>query len=178
AGARGGGRRLSQDRQRRQHPRQLALDLQALSEKAWRPDGRRVFLFLRSERDFVVELLVEGAAASAAERARASEIAGRRADGLALAARSLAAVEQGQLTTILLQHDLCRIAVLAGLVLPFACLELPFEVNLRTLLEILLGDLCKILVEDDDAVPFGALAPLAASFDTPALARCHAQIDD
>src|SRR5262249_5286686 len=86
--------------------------------------------------------------------------------------------EQGQLTTILLQHDLCRIAVLAGLVLPFACLELPFEVNLRTLLEILLGDLCKILVEDDDAVPFGALAPLAASFVTPALARCHAQIDD
>src|SRR6476660_672891 len=94
------------------------------------------------ERNLVVELLIEGctpsAALAAAHRSRASEIA---AAALALlAACALATVKHGQGRVEALQHDLGRVAVLAGLILPFAGLKLALEVNLGSLLEILLGD--------------------------------------
>src|SRR6476469_9281678 len=137
------------------------------------------FSLSTSERDFVVELLVEGAVATAAKRACTPEIAAGSANGLALAAGgSLPAIKQGQLATKLLQHHLGRVAVLARLILPFARLQLYLEINLRALLQILLGNLRQVLVEDDDAVPFGALAPLAARLVAPALAGGHAQIHD
>src|SRR5680860_294061 len=57
-------------------------------------------------------------------------------------------------------------------------LERALEIDLGALLQILLGNFRKILVEDDDAVPFGLFAPLATRFVAPALARRHAQIGD
>jgi hypothetical protein len=45
----------------------------------------------------------------------------------------------------------------AALVLPFARLQLAFEVDLRPLLAILLGDLAEVFVESHDIMPFGAL---------------------
>src|SRR5208282_5554649 len=75
-----------------------------------------------------------------------------------------------------LQHDLGRVAVLAGLVLPFARLQRAFEVNLRAFLEILLDDPAQILIEDDDAVPFGLFPPLAGRLVAPGLRRGDAQI--
>ena len=139
--------------------------------------------FVRSvgllERDFVVELLVEGAAASTAKRARASEISAGSAGRLArLAAAALAAVEHGELRVEALQHHFGRVAVLAGLVLPFPRLQLALDVDLRALLQILLGHAAERLAEDDHAVPLGALLALAARLVAPAFARRHAQIDD
>src|SRR5581483_2125216 len=77
-----------------------------------------------------------------------------------------------------LQHHLGRIFVLAGLILPFARLQRAFEVNLRALLQILLGDAAEALVEDHNAVPLGLLAALAGILVFPALRRCDAQIGD
>src|SRR5262249_9411573 len=66
--------------------------------------------------------------------------------------------------------------VLARLVLPFAGLQLALEIDLRTLLQILLGDPTEPLVEDNDAVPFGALAALAGGLVAPGFRGRHAQI--
>src|SRR4029077_9924990 len=86
------------------------------------------------------------------------------------------AVEQGQLAAEALQHHLGRVAVLARLVLPFARLQLALDVNLRALLEILLGDPAQILVEDDDAMPLGLFPPLAGRLVLPGIRRGEAQI--
>src|SRR3546814_20499529 len=67
------------------------------------------------------------------------------------------AVEQDEFVAEALEHDLGRIFVLARLVLPFAGLELPFQVDLRAFAKVRLGDLAEILVEDTNAVPFGPL---------------------
>src|SRR5262245_23660906 len=143
-------------------------------------DGRRQRIPARlgpSERDLVVELLVEGArlAAGARKRARAPEIAVAL---VALAHAVALAVEHGEFAAILLQHDFGRVAVLAGLVLPFTRLKLPLDVNLRALLQILLGNAGKVLVKDDHAVPLGLFAPLAGRLVAPVLAGGYPQIDD
>ncbi len=78
-------------------------------------------------------------------------------------------VEQLQLAAKALQHDLGRIAVIAALVLPFARLQLAFDVDLRALLAVLLGHLAEILVEDHDVVPLGALLALARVLVAPSL---------
>src|SRR6185503_754061 len=65
------------------------------------------------------------------------------------------AIEHRQRRVEALQHDLGRVAVLAVFVLPLARLQRAFEVNLRALLEVLLGDLGETLAEDHDAMPFG-----------------------
>jgi len=88
------------------------------------------------------------------------------------------AVEQCQLAAKALQHDLGRIAVLAGLVLPLARLQRTFDENLRALFQILLGDPAQILVEDDDAVPFGLFTPLAGGLVFPGFRCGQAQIGD
>src|SRR5579885_128889 len=74
------------------------------------------------------------------------------------------AIQQRQFAAKVLQHHLGGIAVLARLILPFARLQRALDVNLGAFLQILLGDPAEILVEDDDAVPFGSFAPLAVSF--------------
>src|SRR5262249_20165896 len=85
-------------------------------------------------------------------------------------------VEHGELRIEVLQHHFGGVFVLARLVLPFARLQLPLEVDLRALLQILLGDPAKSLVEDDDAVPLGPLAALPRGLVPPIVRRGHAQI--
>jgi hypothetical protein len=53
-----------------------------------------------------------------------------------------------------------------------------FEIHLRALLQILLGDLAQALVEDYHAMPFGLLASLASGLVAPAYRGGHAQIRD
>ena len=133
------------------------------------------------ERNLVVEFFVERRAA-AAERSGPSKIAAAlitpltATSGAGAAARST--VEHGQLRVEALQHDLGRVGVGAVLLLPLARLELAFKINLGALLQILLGDTGEAFAEDDDAVPFGLLASLAARLVAPTLAGRHAQIDN
>src|SRR5262249_45146755 len=105
-----------------------------------------------------------------------AEVAARVIGAVVGAGAAAGPVEQGQFSAETLQNNLGGIAVLAGLVLPFACLQRTFEVNLRALLEVLLGDPAQVLVEDDDAVPFGLFPPLAACLVAPALGSGDAQV--
>src|SRR5437660_935044 len=50
--------------------------------------------------------------------------------------------------------------------------------DLGSLLQILLGDPAKALIEDDDAVPLGAFAALARCLVAPCIASGHTQIGD
>src|SRR6185437_4719460 len=61
---------------------------------------------------------------------------------------------------------------------PFARLQGALDINLRALAQVFLGDRDEVLVEDHDAVPFGALAPLARGPVAPALRRREVQIGD
>src|SRR3546814_11072794 len=66
----------------------------------------------------------------------------------------------GQIAAEALQHHLGGVLLDAVLVGPLAGLQGALDVDLGALAQILLGHLAELLVEDDDAVPFGALAPL------------------
>src|SRR5262245_62646136 len=87
-------------------------------------------------------------------------------------------VEHGELRIEVLQHHLGGVLVLARLILPFARLQLALKIDLRALLQILLGDPAKPLVEDHHAVPFGFLAALAGCLVAPGIRGGHAQIGD
>src|SRR5262249_9124171 len=63
-------------------------------------------------------------------------------------------------------------------ILPFACLELAFEVDLRALLQILLGDLGEPLAENDHAMPFGLFATFAGGLVAPVFGGGDAQVRD
>src|SRR4029078_10888905 len=129
----------------------------------------------RLERDLVVELLVEALAASAAlagKRSGASEIAAVARFALARAV-ALAPVEHGELCVEALQHHLGRVSLVVVVVGPFARLERAFQIKLGALLQILLGNLRQILVEDHHAVPFGFLATLTGRLVAPVLTRRH-----
>ena len=67
-----------------------------------------------------------------------------------------------------LQHDLGRVVLDAVLVVPFARLQRALDVDLRALLQVLLGDLAEPLVEDHDAVPLGLFLALAGGLVAPA----------
>src|SRR5690606_35216343 len=69
-------------------------------------------------------------------------------------------------------------ALLAGLILPFACRHLALEIHLGALLQILFGDLAQAFIEDDDLVPFRALLALARGLVAPALRRGDGKGDD
>src|SRR5262249_16939279 len=86
------------------------------------------------------------------------------------------AVEQRQLAAEVLQHHLGGVALDPLLVGPLAGLQRALEVDLRALLQILLGDAAEVFVEDDNPVPLGALALLARPLVAPALRGSHAQI--
>jgi len=94
------------------------------------------------------------------------------------AAATLAAVEHGELAAEAAEDDLGRVFLLARLVGPFAGLQLALDVDLRALPQILLGHLGQPLVEDDDAVPFGALAPLAGVAVLPVLGGRDRKMND
>src|SRR6056297_1695622 len=152
-----------------------------------------------SERDVVVEIIVARTAATAT--ATGATAAGTGASGTVFhrrgatevvaataittvitltptTAAAAAGIENGEFTAVTLQHDLRRIAIGAALVLPFARLELALDINLRALLQILLGNAPERLVEDHHGMPFGALAPLTALLVAPGLGGRDAQIDD
>src|SRR5262245_63049840 len=87
-------------------------------------------------------------------------------------------VEHGELRIEVLQHHLSRIFVLARLILPFARLQLALEIDLRALLQILLGDPAKPLVADHHAMPLGLLAALAGCLVAPARRCGEARLRD
>src|SRR5271165_1554349 len=91
---------------------------------------------------------------------------------------ALTAVEEGQRSRVGRELDLRRIAVVALLVLPLARGKLALDEDLRALGEVLLGDLGEPLVEDDDAMPLGALAPLTGLRVLPRFGGGDAEADD
>src|SRR6266567_4182899 len=135
-----------------------------------------------SERNLVVEVVALGArhrrlALARRGRSRRAEIAGLTGIGPGSAAPAgSSAIEHGELRVEALQHHLGRIAVLALRVLPFAGLQLALEIDLGTLLEILLGDPAKPLVEDHDPMPLGPLPAFAGRLVAPAVGRRPAQV--
>src|SRR5690606_6772839 len=88
------------------------------------------------------------------------------------------AIQHRELAVEPLHDHLGRVALLAGLVLPVACLQFPLDVDLRTFAQILLRDLAQVLVENHDRVPLRPLPALASGLVTPALARRHPQVDN
>src|SRR5262249_46347030 len=138
-----------------------------------------------------VEVAREAAAASAIAatgahpraavvvRAGLAEIGGASARIANLGVTALPArVEHLQFAAEFLQHDLGRVAILAALVLPFARLQLAFDIDLRALLQILLGDLGEVVVENDDIVPLGLVLALAGILVAPGLGGGDPEIDD
>src|SRR3954451_12155551 len=97
---------------------------------------------------------------------------------LVFAATAAAAIEQRQVAAEALDHDLGRILLLAGLVGPFAGLELARDIDLGALLEVLLGDAGDVLVEDHHPVPLGLLLALAGGLFLPALRGGEAEVHD
>ena len=75
-----------------------------------------------------------------------------------------------------LEHDLRRVAVVARLVGPLARLDLTFDINLRALAQITLGDAAEVFVEDDDIVPLGPLLAVAVAV-LPLLGGGDAHVD-
>jgi len=81
-----------------------------------------------------------------------------------------AAIEKRQFAAKALQDHFRRLALIAVAIGVFARLQLAFEIDLRALLAILLGDLAEVLVEDHNIVPFG---PLPCARRWPCRARCR-----
>src|SRR5690606_38571320 len=77
----------------------------------------------------------------------------------------------------LVRADFGGVAVLTGLVLPFARLDAAFDVDRTALAQVLRGDFGEP-VEHHDAVPLGALLALARSLVLPVFGRCDAQVAD
>src|SRR6266403_5832777 len=107
------------------------------------PRGRSLPGERRSERNLVVEVVAPGSGHGGLPLARSGRPArtGRAkiaaaAFGIGRRAAAPCPVEHGQFRAEALEHDLGRIAVLAGLVLPLARLELALHVNFRPLLEV------------------------------------------
>src|SRR5690606_66273 len=127
-----------------------------------------------SERNIVVEITAQAAAGRAAVAA-AITATGRRVAITALSATGT--VQHGQRGVEALQHNLGRIFGDAVLFI-LAGLKLPFEINFRALLQILLGDLAKTFIENDDAMPLRPFPALAAVPIAPAFARRNAKVTD
>src|SRR5690606_8846968 len=119
-----------------------------------------------SERNLVVEILAE-VFARAFARALGAGARGEAAFVIVRATAAVAAAAQhGELAAILLQHDFGRV-LLDPVLLVLAGLQLALDVHGRALLQILLGDLREVLVEDDHAVPLGLFFALARLLVAP-----------
>src|ERR1019366_5420245 len=134
-----------------------------------------------SERNIVVHVAVAGAGRHRTARRCTGRTAGPEiAAGIIgpdiAATAAAAAIEHGQRRIEPLQHHFSRVFFDAGLVGPFARLQLAFDVNLGALLQILLGDLAEPFVEDDDPMPLGLFLALAGRLVAPAIGGRHAQI--
>ena len=86
-------------------------------------------------------------------------------------------IEHLQLAAEFLQHHFRRVAVIAGLVLPFAGLQLTLDIDLHALLQVLLGDLGEIVVEDHDVMPLGLFLALAGILVAPAFGCGDPDVD-
>src|SRR5439155_8927882 len=100
------------------------------------------------------------------------------AGAAALAAAAASAVQHRQFAAEALQYHLGRVFLDAGVVGPFAGLQGALDIDLRALAQVFLGDLDEPLVEDHDAVPFGALLALAGDAVAPAFRGRQVQIGD
>src|SRR5262245_35165544 len=134
----------------------------------------------RSERDLVVHVATLAAAGAdggrLARRARRADIAARaRIVGTEMAATA-GPVAVAQRGIEILQPHFGGVSVLAGLVLPLACLQRAFEIDLRALLQILLASPAETLAEDHDAVPFGLFPPFPGCLVAPRIAGGDPQI--
>src|SRR5690606_12557267 len=87
-----------------------------------------------------------------------------------------AAIQHMQLATKLLQYYLCRITVIAVLILPFASLQGAFNIYFGTFSKILLRHFCEIFVENDHTMPLGAFSTLTGLAISPTFRRRNAQI--
>src|SRR4051812_11688668 len=111
--------------------------------------------------------------------------AGRRLAGAAAtaAAKSAAltaaatAIQHGQFAAEILQHHFGGIFLGAVLVGPFAGLELALDIDLGAFLEIFLGYIGEVLVEDHHAMPLGLFLLFAAGLVAPAFGSGDRQID-
>src|SRR5690606_13847336 len=137
-----------------------------------------------SERNIVVEITAQAAAGRAAVAAAITATGRRVAITAALSAAALATalpaagtIQHGQRGVEALQHNLGRIFGDAVLFI-LAGLKLPFEINFRALFQILLGDLAKTFIENDDAMPLRPFPALAAVPIAPAFARRNAKVTD
>src|SRR5690606_10194581 len=115
------------------------------------------------ERDFVVHVVALAAAghrrlalARNAGRAKVAALA-----RIASTAATSAAVEHGQRRTEALEHHFGGVFLHAVLVGVFPSLKLALDINLRALLQILLGDPAQTFIEDHHPVPLGLFAALA-----------------
>ena len=137
------------------------------------------------ERDLVIERPVEAAGANrlgpAAWLAVATKTGISIVIGLAAVVQAGAAstaIQHSELAVEALHDNLGRVALLTGLVLPFARLELAFDIDLGAFAQILLCDPAQVLVEDHDRVPLRSLATLARGLVPPALACGDPEIGD
>src|ERR1700751_1575625 len=117
---------------------------------------------LRSlERDVVVEVVDRSPGAGWGGGAPRRRLVLKAAAGVTLviaafprrsagAAGAPCPIQHRQLAAEAVQHDLGRVALLAALIGPFAGLQCALEIDLRALLQVLLGDLGEPLVEDHD----------------------------
>ena len=94
------------------------------------------------------------------------------------AGATAAAIKHGERAVEALQHHFRGIAVLAVLALPFARLQLAFDVNLGALFQILLGHPAQPFVEDHHGVPLRLFATLAGRLVAPGFGRCNPQVGD
>src|SRR5579863_860207 len=128
-----------------------------------------------SERNIVVELLTArggGAAATTPPATARLFREGRRRSGSGRGTPAAAtAAEHLQLVA----DDLGRVTVIPLLVLPLARAQAALDIHLRSLLQVLGGDLCQAS-EERHAVPLGALLLLAALLVAPALAGRNPQV--
>src|SRR5882724_4327612 len=147
--------------------------LRACCSAADGQDQRQNTASRSSERDVVVDVGARTWRPAAAATAAAGGAALRRAFmgrfGVAAGFTAGAAgVEHGEFAAEALQHDLGGVFLLAGLVGPFARLQLALDIDLGALVQVLLRHVHDALVEDDDPMPLGLLAALAGILVAPA----------
>src|SRR5690606_4013797 len=85
-------------------------------------------------------------------------------------------IEHGQFTAIRAQDDFGRVFFSAGLVGPFAGFKLAFDKDLGAFFQVVFADAYDVVVEHDDAVPFGFFFAFAGCFVVPAFGGGNGQV--
>src|SRR5690606_28019855 len=119
-----------------------------------------------------------GVAAARRTAAAAAVTAAAIAVVTAAAARAAAAVQHVQFAAKGAQRDFGRVAVIAALVLPFAGLQLAFDIDLGAFFQVLLGHADQRFGIDRDRMPLGAFLALAGIAVLPGFRGGDAQVGD